>query len=369
MTVAAASLSRRQWGVRTLAGLAVGAGWAARADAAAVAPALERPALRMLRPGQALVLGAAHAGSRLVVVGERGVVIVSDDDGAQWRQMPVPVSVTLTAVRFVDATHGFAVGHGGCVLSTMDGGSTWTQRLDGRQAAQLALLAARAGGDARAVRQAERLVADGPDKPFFDLHFHDRDHGLVIGAYNLAFSTSDGGRSWQCVSAGIDNPGGLHLYAIRARADMILIAGEQGLALRSDDRGRSFRRLALPYKGSFFTAEVSDDAGQELLLAGLRGNVWRSTDGGTDWTLAPLPAQAQASVTGSALAGRQAMSGKASDILLVNQAGQLLRARPDDLTLLPGTPLPPLNGVLPLDAGRVLALSVAGPIVRSLGAS
>jgi photosystem II stability/assembly factor-like uncharacterized protein len=355
--------------VRALASVAAGAGWAARAEDVAVMPALQRPALRLRRPEQAMVLGASHAGARLVVVGERGVVIVSDDDGAQWRQVPVPVSVTLTAVRFVDATHGFAVGHGGAVLSTADGGSTWTQRLDGRQAAQLALLAARAGGDPRVLRQAERLVTDGPDKPFFDLHFHDRDHGLVVGAYNLAFSTADGGRSWQCVSASIDNPGGLHLYAIRARADVMVIAGEQGLVLRSDDRGRSFRRLALPYKGSFFTAEVSDDGGQRLLLAGLRGNVWRCTDGGTDWTLAPLPAQAQASVTGSALAGRQATSDRASDIVLVNQAGQLLRARPDALTLLPGTPLPPLNGVLPLQGDRVLALSVAGPVVRSLGVS
>ena len=62
---------------------------------------------------------------RIVAVGERGLVILSDDRGASWRQVPSPVSVTLTMVRFADEQHGVAVGHGGTVLTTDDAGTTW----------------------------------------------------------------------------------------------------------------------------------------------------------------------------------------------------------------------------------------------------
>lgn len=109
---------------------------------------------------------AARAGDRMVAVGERGLIVVSDDRSATWRQVPSPVSVALTTVRFADALHGVAVGHGGTVLTTGDGGLNWAVRLDGRRVAQLALDAAKVSGDALRLKDAQRLVTDGPDKPF-----------------------------------------------------------------------------------------------------------------------------------------------------------------------------------------------------------
>lgn len=61
----------------------------------------QRTALIANQANQAVLLGAAVTDSnRLVAVGERGVVLLSDDGGAHWRQGVVPVSITLTAVRF-----------------------------------------------------------------------------------------------------------------------------------------------------------------------------------------------------------------------------------------------------------------------------
>jgi photosystem II stability/assembly factor-like uncharacterized protein len=64
----------------------------------------------------AYLTGIARAGKRLVAVGERGIVVLSDDDGATWRQASVPVSVTLAAVQFPTPTQGWVVGHYGVVL-------------------------------------------------------------------------------------------------------------------------------------------------------------------------------------------------------------------------------------------------------------
>ena len=85
--------------------LAIGAGTpvlAAEADAAAVY-AIEVPAAKI---ASTLLLDVASAGSRLVAVGQRGHIIFSDDQGKTWTQAKVPTRALLTAIYFVDATHG-----------------------------------------------------------------------------------------------------------------------------------------------------------------------------------------------------------------------------------------------------------------------
>lgn len=323
---------------------------------ASVPDALERPALEVRAPARSVLLGAAQCGAQLLAVGERGLVVTSTDHGKTWRQSRVPAAVTLTAVRCAGATTAYAVGHGGIVLASTDAGLSWVRRLDGRTAAKLALDAARAGGDPKAVQDAQRLVAEGADKPFLDLHFFDERRGIVVGAYGLAFATQDAGQTWQPMMQRLPNPSGAHLYALRVRGRAMVITGEQGLVLRSTDGGQAFTRIVTPYKGSFFTAELPGD--QEIVLAGLRGNVWRSADGGTTWTQIPTPAPS--SITTSAMAGGR--------VLLGNQAGQLLRLADGRISPLDVPSLPPLTALHPTDAGALVAFSYLGAVqVRQPG--
>jgi photosystem II stability/assembly factor-like uncharacterized protein len=218
---------------------------AAPAAAAPLGEALARPAAMVRAPARVVLLAATRAGERLVAVGERGVIVTSDDEGAQWRQVPCPTSVTLTAVRFSDARHGVAVGHGGVVLATDDGGNSWTLRLDGRRAAEFAL----AQANTPALRaDAERLAADGPDKPFLDVLMWDAQRWLVAGAYGLAFETRDAGRTWSSWMGRLPNPRALHWYMVRRQGDTLLLAGEQGLLAKSTDGGAKFTPLVSPYR-------------------------------------------------------------------------------------------------------------------------
>lgn len=327
---------------------------AAHVQAAPVGAALDRPAVQSALAARSMLQAAAKAGNTLVAVGERGIVLLSGDQGKTWRQVQVPVSVGLTAVRFVDARQGWIVGHGGVVLASADGGQTWVRQFDGTQAAQVALKDAQTRGDARALAEAERLVADGADKPFLDLHFFDAQHGLIVGAYNLAFETHDGGKTWQSIAGRLDNPKALHLYSVRARGNEVVIVGEQGLVLRSTDGASSFQRLNTPYKGSFFTAELPGTT--EIVVAGLRGNVWKSSNAGLAWTqvASPMPV----SFTASALDDQ-------GRLWLATQAGMVWQLGPDALLPTP-VKLPPLNGLLPIGQGQALALSSAGAIATSL---
>src|SRR5882672_5824097 len=219
---------------------------------------LDRPALTSAKAVSRVLLGATRAGKRIVAVGERGVIVVSDDDGGTWRQAATPVSVSLTNVRFIDAGKGWVVGHGGVVLHTQDGGESWVKQLDGRQAAQLLLQAAKAGqpgagADAqRALANAQRTVDEGPGKPFLDVHFFDGDNGLIVGAFGLVFATSDGGKTWQPALDRIDNPKGKHLYSVQANGAECFVVGEQGAVFRSGDRGKTFATLNTPYAGTYF---------------------------------------------------------------------------------------------------------------------
>lgn len=323
--------------------------WTLCAHGAPVIDVLSRPATRVAHAEKSVLLGASAAGARLVAVGERGIVVFSDDEGRTWRQARVPVSVTLTAVQMLDARVGYAVGHGGVVLQSTDGGQSWRKLIDGVQLAAIAVKAAAASGDVQALKKAELLVSDGADKPLLDLHFFDAQRGMVLGSYNLAFFTRDGGQTWESIGDRFDNPKGLHLSAVRVRGNAMVVAGEQGLVYFSVDSGQTFKKLTSPYKGSLFTAELPAD--NEIVVAGLRGNVWRSTDQGLTWAQveAPHPVSFVASAT---------RPGKAP--ILANQAGQLFELEGGRLTALPRSIAPPLNAVLSLKNGRLLVLAGAG---------
>lgn len=248
---------------------------------------LDRPAVANRLAAKSVMLAVARAGQRLVAVGERGLIVLSDDHGRNWRQARTPVSVSLTNVSFQGAQHGWCVGHGGLVLTTDDGGETWVRRLDGRRLAELFVAAARQGASshgeeaARAVADAERLRTEGPDKPLLDLMMLDERRGLAVGAFGLALATDDGGHSWKPATDRIVRANGRHLYAVQRSPGAVLIAGEQGGLFVSFNDGASFAELQTPYAGSFFGAVALSD--KDYLVYGLRGNAFRTSDAGATW--------------------------------------------------------------------------------------
>lgn len=339
-----------RWHGFALAPVLAGCMTAAGAMAAGPAPltdVLDRPAAQDRQAPRRVLLGLDRMGGRAIAVGERGIVLLSDDGGKAWRQAQVPVSVTLTAVRFATPQQAWAIGHGGVVLHSADGGATWRRQLDGRGI--IRLLDAAAGENAALAATARQFAADGPDKPLLDLHFYDTKRGIVAGAYGLALRTDDGGATWQVLNGAIDNPDGLHVYAIAARGEETWLAGEQGYIARSLDGGRSFTRVPAPYRGTWFTARPLPDGG--LLFAGLRGNAFRWSGQGFE----QLPGYAPVSLSASA-------TGKGG-VLLADQAGHLYRAgtaqQPARMVKLDTAPAP-VAALATTAEGDVLVAGVRG---------
>ena len=294
------------------------------APAWAAPAALSQPSIVSAKSGAAVMLAVARAGNRLVAVGERGIVLLSDDNGNNWRQVATPVQVSLAAVQFVNERSGWAVGHLGVVLHTGDGGITWRKQLDGIQSAELMSRAAVTAEDKAA---AARMREDGPDKPFLDLHFHDENMGIVVGAYNLAFRTTDGGKNWQPWQAHVPNPKSLHLYGMRAAGAALYLVGEQGTLLRSTDGGASFEALASPYKGSYFGLVTARSG--EIVVFGLRGTAFWSGDQGRSWQAVDTGMQ-QALTAGIELAdGTLALLSQGGDLLLSDDRGRSFARQPN----------------------------------------
>jgi photosystem II stability/assembly factor-like uncharacterized protein len=199
-----------------------------------------------------LLLDVARAGTRLVAVGDRGHVLLSDDEGRSWRQVIVPTRAMLTGVSFGDATHGWAAGHDGVILATRDAGETW-------------------------IRQD---VGDDLETVWLDVLFHNAREGLIVGAYGRCAVTTDGGQTW---SPGAPPPDELHLNHIAVAADKLMyVAGEAGMLLASRDAAREWQRIEVPYDGSLYGTLPLD--GDRLLVYGLRGRVFASDDRGQTWS-------------------------------------------------------------------------------------
>lgn len=221
------------------------------------------------------------ADGRFVAVGERGHVIHSDD-GEAWTQAEhVPTRSTLTTVTAA-AGRLWAAGHDTVILTSADGGVSWT------------LLN----------RDIERR------QPVMDIHFFDGERGLAIGAYGLALFTADGGVSWE---ERVVSPDEWHLNAVLDRgAGRLLIAGEAGHSWLSADGGETWEVVDMPYPGSMFGV-VREDAC--VLEFGLRGHLQRSCDGADAWM--PVDTGSSATLIAGAANG--------GELLLVGNSGTILR--------------------------------------------
>lgn len=236
----------------------------AQAEASAEAPAAEegeggeaavpaappekpRPALMVSGAAKARLLDVSQAGKRLVAVGQQGVIVVSDDGGANWKQVESPASVMLTRVRFLTDKLGWAVGYDGTILHTANAGSSWTLQ-----------------------------HFDPEARVLYDVLFLDTQNGIAAGAYGAFYRTADGGKTWTQQSFPLAELGQHFNRLMRLDAQTLFAVGERGLLARSMDAGVTWEMLQSPYAGSYFGAIAL--GGRSVLVYGMRGNVYVAQD-------------------------------------------------------------------------------------------
>jgi len=235
-----------------------------------------------------LLLDVHGGGERAVAVGERGHILLSTDDGNNWRQVAAPTRRTLTGVFLIDDQIVWAVGHQSVILKSGDGGETW----------------------------AKANAENDPETAYLDILFLDAKTGFIVGSYGKFLSTSDGGKTWTEAKQD-DDP---HLsHIIPAPDGGLWLTGEFGTVRRSGDRDKRWAPLSTPYEGTFFGAVPFAKRG--ALVFGLRGNIFRSGDGG-EWLKIESPTKALLHA-GLALAdGRLVLAAAAGQLLVSADEGR-----------------------------------------------
>jgi photosystem II stability/assembly factor-like uncharacterized protein len=192
-------------------------------------------------------------------------------------------------------------------------------------------------------------VDEGPDKPLLAITQRPDGSLLAVGAYGLAFTSRDGGAHWASLMPRLPNAEGLTYYGVAERRGEALLYGEQGLLLRGS--GDRFVAQPSPATASLFGAVALREG--PLLLMGLRGRVWRSSERDEPWSLV------QTSVDASLLAGTQLADGR---VLVVGAAGQVLMSTDGGQRFRPLTLAQrfPFTGVLQAPDGAVLLVGLRG---------
>lgn len=284
--------------------------------------------------------------SRLVAVGDRGHILLSDDSGASWRQsLDVPTRALLTSVTAA-GNRLWAVGHDSTILTSSDSGESWSMQYSD------------IGGD-----------------PLLAVHFDAEGNGYAVGAYGLYMQTGNAGTDWdiylmnellveeqmpvsedseEAVDHAADDDHGFidqsalddyedddvdyHLNEIiRINNTTLLVAAEAGRGYYSNDNGAGWQQFRLPYDGSMFTAYGARN-GQCIVVLGLRGNAFRACNDYIDWR--PINTGVNASLFGVADAGsgRIWVAGANGTLLRMSSDGQQVEQIPlaegDDLSSL-----------------------------------
>ena len=306
-------------------------GYATAADLPNDKPQLVvHPAERTASALSTAVLGVAKAGKRIVSVGDHGAVLLSDDDGAHFRQAEsVPIGSMLTAVHFTDEKRGWAVGQWGAILRTDDGGETWkVQRVD-----------------------------PANDRPLFSVYFKSVQEGWAVGLWSLMLHTTNGGATWDVVT--LPPPPGskkadINLNSIFAdeKGDLF-ISAERGIVLKSSDAGKSWTYVNTGYAGSFWSGVALKDG--TVLVGGLRGSIYRSADEGATWS--NVSSNLHSSVTDLVQQSNGAVVGVALD-------GVSLLSKDDGKTFVgvQRSDRMPLTAVTETHDGKLVLFSDSGPV-------
>jgi photosystem II stability/assembly factor-like uncharacterized protein len=190
---------------------------------------------------EALFSVAFNAKGQGAVVGRQGFYLTTQDQGKTWQKGVVTLGEehpALFSVAVLDDGAIVAVGEFGAIVRSEDKGKTWTRsaytvELD--EKSQKANPSCKAGASGSASDNADQVQ----EARLTDVAFLDAAHGLVVGEFGLVLRTEDGGRTFKRVFGCTD----MMLYSVTtAPGGRALAVGAAGTLVESSDGGQTWTR-------------------------------------------------------------------------------------------------------------------------------
>jgi photosystem II stability/assembly factor-like uncharacterized protein len=221
--------------------------------------------------------------NRIVVVGDKGIVMTSDDQGHTWTRRQLKKGdkyYDLYSVAFAaDGSAGWVVGDGGAVYRSTDMGKTWTEQKSGTSSALLKV-AVIDNQKACAVGEHGAVVctADGgstwnaqtvKDLVYFDVVFTDANDGWAVGEFGTTIHSADAGKTWTVKSGAqrLSTADPYFTVAFGGNTDG-LVLGLDGANMATTNGGQSWQTSQFPnWHDSFFTAVPLPSGGADNFYA------------------------------------------------------------------------------------------------------
>ncbi|MCS6908477.1 MAG: YCF48-related protein [Anaerolineales bacterium] len=185
-----------------------------------------------------------------VAVGEGGLIVRTEDGGKTWEQVPSGIKTNLNHVYLIDQTYGWAVGDKGVILFTQNGGVGWE-------------------------RQTVPTTAN-----INRVFFLDSNRGWAVGDNGVILYTTNRGLKWDPQTSGVTKS----LYGVDfVDASYGWATGQDGIVLVTTSGGTSWTlQTSCTETHTLYDVDfVNRNSGW---LVGMGGALWQTSDGGNQWT-------------------------------------------------------------------------------------
>jgi photosystem II stability/assembly factor-like uncharacterized protein len=196
-------------------------------------------------------------------VGGGGIVLHTVNGGGAWSLQKAGTTQTLNGVAFVNEDLGWAVGGGGVILRTTNGGANWS------------------------------VQKSGTTQTLYGVAFADASNGWAVGGGGVILHTTNGGGAWAAQTSTTTQP--LNAVAC-ADASTCWAVGNRNTVRHTTDGGKTWSTQATGLKKNTALRAVTSGSASVAWIAADRGALRKTTNGGASWT-------AQTSGTGQTLYG------------------------------------------------------------------
>jgi photosystem II stability/assembly factor-like uncharacterized protein len=239
-----------------------------------------------------------YDGDQVWVVGTRGLIARSHDDGQSFVEMTQGIDDNLNDVT-VRRNKVLIVGDRGSILRSTDGGRSFVKILRSTRrgggaagaAGELDLYSAQFADDDRAFIVGDRGLilastdggagwreqSSGSDAQLFHLSFRG-DRGWVVGTGGVILHTDNGGKNWYPQRSGVSEDLN-RVYMITDRTG--IITGDNGTLLRTENGGATWERVQIKVSEPLFGISFVDN--KTGWVVGYKGRIIRTYDGGRTW--------------------------------------------------------------------------------------
>lgn len=204
----------------------------------------------------------------VLAVGSPNQHIRSTDGGANWQMMNIPLTLGMNDVHLANSRYAVTVGVFGSVLTTSDGGQTWTQQSSGinnrlnsvdvlttsfpdsvPHDSFTAIAVGNGGAIIQSIDGGNTWVSQsaGTSDNLRSVQLIDDFRGYIVGENGTFLRTENGGANWSLIPVILAETVNADLNALSfSGIELGVICTEDGQALRTLDGGDTWEELSSP---------------------------------------------------------------------------------------------------------------------------